>query len=317
MANSGHHSEILRANLLRGRLPKFDIAQLAQSSVKLPSTKLQLLLGYKEKPSDLDAVSIYQRDRWGTLSGETASLNLSALHATSFNTPVNRIAHREERISTFRDRLEENKPKFVVFYGTGYSTEYEKIVGTQFNGAGYAWHLSTLCLLVRHPTGQSNPAEMKQGGWWIRKGQEIRSLINTQAEDSLPITGESFQEESHRAQTPLPRLPTIASDHQAPETHVAPTKRISDPRLAELESKWRYLRIGPQFHQAHHFASNKFSGKRASLDRFVAWCDGREIRAENDQTLTRALDVACRVKEGEDFNKALEQAWTAHPIVTR
>jgi hypothetical protein len=41
MANSGHHSEILRANLLRGRLPKFDIAQLAQSSVKLPSTKLR------------------------------------------------------------------------------------------------------------------------------------------------------------------------------------------------------------------------------------------------------------------------------------
>jgi hypothetical protein len=161
---------------------------------------IQLLLGYKEMPADLDAVSIYQRDRWGTLSGEAASLNLSALHATNLGTPVNRIAHREERISTLRARLDENTPIFVVFYGTGYIKEYEKIIGRQFNGAGYAWHRSTLCLLVRHPTGQGNSPEMKRGDCWIRKGQEIRSLINAQAENCLPTTGTSFQvDENHIA----------------------------------------------------------------------------------------------------------------------
>jgi hypothetical protein len=112
-------------------------------------------------------------------------------------------------------------------------------------------------------------------------------------------------------------LLSSALGHQAPEMRVAPTTRFSDPRLAELESRCRDLGIGPQFHQVHHFASHKFSGKRERLDTFIAWCDGREIRDENAQTLERALDVACRVKDGQDFGEALEQAWTAYPIVTR
>jgi len=112
-------------------------------------------------------------------------------------------------------------------------------------------------------------------------------------------------------------LPTIALGHPAPETRVEPKMRFSDPRLAELESRWRDLGIGPQFHQVHHFASHKFSGKRERLDRFIAWCDGREIRDENARTLERALEVACRVKDGQDFEEALEQAWAAHPVVRR
>jgi hypothetical protein len=105
--------------------------------------------------------------------------------------------------------------------------------------------------------------------------------------------------------------------HQAPQTRVAPTMRFRDPRLAELESRWRDLGIGPQFHHVHHFASHKFSGKHVHLDRFIAWCNGRGIRDENAQTLERALDVACRVNDGQDFKEALEQAWASHPIVTR
>lgn len=112
-------------------------------------------------------------------------------------------------------------------------------------------------------------------------------------------------------------LPTNALGRQAPKARAAPTTRLSDPRLAELESRWRDLGIGPQFHQVHHFASNKFSGKRERLDKFIAWCDVREIRDENAQTLRRALDVARRVKDGQQFREALEQAWAAHPIITR
>jgi hypothetical protein len=112
-------------------------------------------------------------------------------------------------------------------------------------------------------------------------------------------------------------LPTDALGHQAPETRVAPTMRLNDPRLAELESRWSDLGMGPQFYRVHHFASHKFSGKRVSLDKFIAWCEGREIRDENAQTLERALDVARRVKDGQDFKQALGQAWAAHPIVTR
>jgi hypothetical protein len=118
------------------------------------------------------------------------------------------------------------------------------------------------------------------------------------------------------ASTPT-ALRTNALAHQAPETRVAPTMRFRDPRLAQFESRWRDLGISSQFHQVHHFASHKFSGKRERLDSFIAWCDGREIRDENGQTLERALDVARRMEDGQDFKEALEQAWAAHPIVTR
>jgi hypothetical protein len=130
--------------------------------------------------------------------------------------------------------------------------------------------------------------------------------------------GGSTESGAQRTSASIPTaLPTNALGHQAPEARVAPTRRFNNPRLAELESRWRDLGIGSQFHQVHHFASPKFSGKRASLDRFIAWCDVREIRAENAQTLERALNVACRVKDGQDFKEALKQAWAAHPIVTR
>jgi hypothetical protein len=98
---------------------------------------------------------------------------------------------------------------------------------------------------------------------------------------------------------------------------VTPVTRIGNPTLAELESRWNDLGIAPQFHQVHHFASPKFSGKREHLERFIKWCEGREIRDENAQTLARALDVARRVEGGRDLEAALEEAWAVFPIVTR
>lgn len=112
-------------------------------------------------------------------------------------------------------------------------------------------------------------------------------------------------------------LPTNALGHQVPETRVAPTKRFRDPRLAELEFGWRELGIGPLFHQVHHSSSPKFSDKHERLDKFIAWCNVREIREQNTQTLERALDVARRVKDGQHFKEALKQAWAAYPIVTK
>jgi hypothetical protein len=130
--------------------------------------------------------------------------------------------------------------------------------------------------------------------------------------------GGSTESGVQRTSTSIPvALPTNALDHRTPETCMTPKKRFSDPRLAEIEFRWRDLGICHQFHQVHHFASHKFSGKRERLDRFIAWCDGHDIRDENAQTLERALVVARRVKDGQDFKEALEQAWAAHKIVTR
>jgi hypothetical protein len=109
---------------------------------------IQLLLGYEGKPSDLDAVSVYQRDKWGALKGDTASVEVSALHAASLDILVDRDAYRDQRITILKERLEAYRPKFVVFYGLGYSGIYEKIANARFDINGYAWRGSTLCALA-------------------------------------------------------------------------------------------------------------------------------------------------------------------------
>jgi hypothetical protein len=106
-------------------------------------------------------------------------------------------------------------------------------------------------------------------------------------------------------------------DYQVPAVRRAPAQRFKHPRLAELESRWLELAIGSQFRRVHHFSSPKFSGKGDTLDRFLAWCDVREIKAENDQTVKRALDLASRMEAGRTFEEALRQAWAAYPTVGR
>ena len=140
---------------------------------------IQLLLGYEGKAADLDSVRTYQQDKWGTLEGDTASLEVSALHARGYDTTVNRTAYREERIKVLKERLGEWRPKIVVFYGQEYRAIYESISDACFDAQGFAWHGETLCVLVRHPTGRSNPAEMKKGEWWAAKGREMRIRFET------------------------------------------------------------------------------------------------------------------------------------------
>lgn len=87
--------------------------------------------------------------------------------------------------------------------------------------------------------------------------------------------------------------------------------------LAELESSWRTLGIAGEFHKVHHFSNKKFSRQRKNLKEFLNYCERVRIRTENTQTLERALDVARKIKGGQDFQKALNEAWAAFPIATR
>lgn len=136
--------------------------------------------------------------------------------------------------------------------------------------------------------------------------------------DNVLESGSSAESGSQSNSASIPAASSVEKlGYRVQEIREAPMMRISNPRLAELDSAWRDLGIGSQFRQVHHFASPKFSGKGDSLDRFIAWCDVREIKAENAQTILRALDTARRVKNGQAFDEALRQAWAAHPIVTR
>jgi hypothetical protein len=134
---------------------------------------IRMALGYEEAPSDTEDVRRYQRDRLGRSDADTLLIELSAVNAPSLSAHVaERESHRAERIATIRRRMEENRPKFVVFYGVGYRGEYEKVVGGPFDGDGYRWHGTTLCALVRHPAARSS----SPASWWSAKGGEMRRM---------------------------------------------------------------------------------------------------------------------------------------------
>lgn len=128
-----------------------------------------MLLAYKGESCDRESVRVYQRDDWGMSLGETAVIELNALHARSLAAKVEREVYRPKRIVTIRERMVENRPAFAVFYGTQYRTFYEEIVGHAFDEDGFASSGDTTCVLVPHSARSG-----KTNCWWARRGVEIR-----------------------------------------------------------------------------------------------------------------------------------------------
>jgi hypothetical protein len=148
---------------------------------------IQMLMAYEAKPTDMDTVREYQRVPWGSIAGETALIELSSLHAPSLAAEVvGRTSHRKDRIALIKRRMEENQPKFALFYGTGYREEYEKIVGGTFDANGGCWSGNTLCVLARHPIGVGAPGE----DFWIDLGRRVRATVDGGSGTALASTGE-------------------------------------------------------------------------------------------------------------------------------
>lgn len=137
---------------------------------------IQLLLAFEGEPTDLDTVHEYQKHRLGRLDGETAVIELGALHAPGLATKVDRELHRESRISIIRARLIENKPAFAVCYGYAFANQYARVVGREFDANGFAWCGPTLCVLTPGPTSRP-PSPAAHPAWWIEKGREMRLLV--------------------------------------------------------------------------------------------------------------------------------------------
>lgn len=121
--------------------------------------------------ADLD-VARYQRDDWGMSGGNSAIIELSALHARNLEVPVERMLYRPERIAEIRRRLAKKERGFAIFYGVSYRSEYQQIAGT-FNDAGWTWSGSTLCVLVVHPAYRFAPGNE----YWYELGHWLRSAL--------------------------------------------------------------------------------------------------------------------------------------------
>ena len=53
------------------------------------------------------------------------------------------------------------------------------------------------------------------------------------------------------------------------------------------------------------------------LKSYYNWCKERDIQAENQQTLQRALEVVRLFEDGMPLEEAIKEAWKKFPILMR
>jgi hypothetical protein len=140
-----------------------------------------LLLAFQQMPNDDKDVAEYQRDFWGRSFGDTALIELSAIHARNMSVQVERTLHREERLKEIRNQLLGSAPRFAIFYGRSYKAEYERIAGP-FNAEGWTWCGPTLCLLVVHPAYRYAPGP----DYWRMLGAWIRTSTEAERHSQVP-----------------------------------------------------------------------------------------------------------------------------------
>lgn len=87
--------------------------------------------------------------------------------------------------------------------------------------------------------------------------------------------------------------------------------------LLDMKRKWEALGIVCYFPQVHHFSAPEFKTRPAGMGSFIRWCEEREIKSENLQTINRAKKAADLFKLNRDIEKAIKEAWREYPVVNR
>jgi hypothetical protein len=106
---------------------------------------IRIFLSAESRPTDKESIRHYQKNYWGTKSGNTCLLELLPLPAPSTNSwiykeisslpyMINRQTYREHivntRIGHFQNRIREFRPKVVVFYGSVYDSYWKTVART-------------------------------------------------------------------------------------------------------------------------------------------------------------------------------------------
>ncbi len=141
------------------------------------SKLIRIALCAGNRPSDTEAVRLFQRDELGRRDGNTALIELfplpspSTQHWTYGACGIPALATREiyrdsmaaSRMKTIQDRIDAHKPTAVIFYGRSYRHYWEEIAGAPFTAIHdtrfeVTHRNATLLILARHPvaTGVRN-----------------------------------------------------------------------------------------------------------------------------------------------------------------
>jgi len=130
-----------------------------------------LLMNFLGEPSEPDDLRNYQRDKWGSLTGDTCVIELSGLPANSLKVERDRESFRSERIAVIREKIRDHKPKFVLMYGKGAKSYWEEIAESALSSENILKIGPTIVAFTPHPTshGSSNT-------YWMELGQRLRRL---------------------------------------------------------------------------------------------------------------------------------------------
>ena len=127
-----------------------------------------LLMAFLGRPIDNESLKTYQRDRWGSLNGETCVIELSGLPANSFSVPRDRGLFRQERITAICERLRTYKPALLVIYGV--RTKYLWEAGGGYSPDALSQVQSTILEFTPHPSRPTRP-----DSYWIGRGERLRA----------------------------------------------------------------------------------------------------------------------------------------------
>lgn len=80
---------------------------------------IKIFLAFKNgKEPHIKEINEYMKSSWGSATGETLVINISATPAQNIKIKVkNRDKYHEDRISYIIQKIKENKPVFVIIYG--------------------------------------------------------------------------------------------------------------------------------------------------------------------------------------------------------
>jgi hypothetical protein len=157
------------------------------------SKLIRMLFSYLNEPIDTEKIRNYQSEHLGRLASNTCLLELLPLPARSTrlwdyskvsNLPYlsSRDVYREEigaiRAKNIRSRINQHKPKLVVFYSTSrwYVEKWASISGNRFEEEGGVQYVTTpdaVFGIVKHPTSMGIPNQ-----YFHNAGKILSGLIS-------------------------------------------------------------------------------------------------------------------------------------------
>lgn len=132
---------------------------------------IRLLLSYKGEPTDIESIRAYQRDKWGSSTGETCVVELSGLASPNMRTPQDRTTFLATRIERIREEVLTRAPEFIITYGLGYRETWKEIAGGNFDSNEVCRIGKTVVAIARHPVTVGLRKD-----YWVNLGRSLREI---------------------------------------------------------------------------------------------------------------------------------------------